>query len=149
MNVLGKSLLELNELVEKKTVSTKELNAYFLKRIKKYNIKLNAFLTICENNEEGMPIAIKDVYCTRHIRTTAASKVLDQFIAPYDATVVRRLLDKKFGILGKTNMDAWCHGSSSETSDYGPPKNPWDLTRSPGGSSGGSACAVSSYLAPV
>lgn len=149
MDLLGKSLFELKELVNKNKVSYKEVNKYFLNRIKKYNDTLNAYLTICEEGDEGLPIAIKDVYCTKNIRTTAASKVLDQFIPPYEATVTGKLIQSGFNFLGKTNMDAWCHGSSSETSDYGPPRNPWDVTRSPGGSSGGSAASVSAYLSPA
>lgn len=149
MDILGKSILELRESVIKKLISYKEIHEYFQKRIQTYNKKLNAYLTVCGDRSERMPIAVKDVYCTKNIRTTAASKVLHDFIPPYDATVVKRLLDSGFEVLGKTNMDAWCHGSSSETSDYGAPKNPWDLARSPGGSSGGSAAVVSSYLAPA
>ncbi len=149
MNILGKSLLELMELIEAKEISYKELHAYFHARIKKNNPALNIYLTTSENHDFGLPIAVKDVFCTKDIRTTAASKVLDNFIPPYESTVTRRLLEQGFSFLGKTNMDAWCHGSSSETSDYGPPRNPWDQSRSPGGSSGGSAAAVSSYLAPV
>jgi len=97
--------------------------------------KLNAFITIC--NDSG--IAIKDNFCTKGIRTTAASKILENFIPPYDATVVEKLKNAGFKIMGKTNMDAFAHGSSTETSDFGVVKNPWDLTRVAGGSSGGSA----------
>ncbi len=149
MDILGKSLLELKKLVEQKKISEKELNYYFLKRIKKYNKELNAYVTVCEENKEGMPIAIKDVYCTKNIRTTAASKVLDNFIPPYESTVTQRLLSSGFQIIGKTNMDAWAHGASTATSDYGVTKNPWDTSRYPGGSSGGSAAAMSAYLTPA
>lgn len=149
MNLLGKSLLDLKDLVGRRKISYKELNTYFYRRIKKYNERLNTYITVCEGESDGLPIAIKDAYCTKNIRTTAASKVLDTFVPSYDATVVSRLLNSGFGILGKTNMDAWCHGSSTETSDYGPTKNPWDISRSPGGSSGGSAAVVSSYLSPA
>ncbi|MFN4212714.1 MAG: amidase family protein [Microgenomates group bacterium] len=149
MSLLGKSILELKNLIEKKSLSKKELWHYFINRIKKYNLKLNAFITVVEENKAGLPVAVKDIYCTKGIRTTAGSKVLDDFIPPYESTVTKKLLMNGFSILGKTNLDAWCHGSSSETSDYGPPKNPWDLSRTPGGSSGGSAAAVSSYLAPA
>ncbi len=148
-DLLGKSLIELKSMLEKRVISSQELTEYFLKRIKKYNKTLNAFITICQEVKEGLPIAVKDIYCTKGIKTTAASKVLDNFIPPYESTVTQRLLKEGFTILGKTNLDAWCHGSSSETSDYGPPKNPWDLSRTPGGSSGGSASAVSAYLAPA
>lgn len=154
MELLGKSLLELKNLIEEKKISYKELNEYFLKRIKKYNPKLNAFLTVVEGDkgnkgDRGIPIAVKDNFCTKGIRTTASSKVLDDFVPPYESTVTQRLQLGGFGILGKTNMDAWAHGASTDTSDYGVTKNPWDISRYPGGSSGGSACATSAYLAPA
>jgi len=151
MKLLGLSLLELKNLIETKRISSKEVFEYFLKRIKKYNAKLNGYLTICDykNNSSSLPIAVKDAFCTKGIRTTAGSKVLDDFIPPYESTVTKRLLKNNFLTLGKTNMDAWCHGSSTETSDYGTSCNPWDISRSPGGSSGGSAAVVASYLAPV
>lgn len=140
-------------MVEEKKISELEIREFFLKRIKKYNPKLNAFVTVCseKSNPQGywkLPIAVKDNFCTKGIRTTASSKVLDNFIPPYESTVTKRLLENGFSILGKTNMDAWAHGSSTETSDYGPTKNSWDITRSPGGSSGGTAAAVSAYLTP-
>ena len=151
MDLLGKSLLELIDFVSKKRISYKELNEYFLNRIKKYNPQLNAFITVCseKSHPKGVPVAVKDVYCTKGIRTTAASKVLDNFIPPYESTVTKRLQLGGLGILGKTNMDAWAHGASTDTSDYGVTRNPWDHSRYPGGSSGGSAAAVSSYLVPA
>ena len=135
-------------MIGDKKVSASEVKEYFLKRIKKHNPTLNAFLTLYENRSGDIPLAVKDNFCTKGLRTTASSKVLDHFIPPYESTVTSRLKKKNILILGKTNMDAWAHGSSTETSDYGPTKNPWDLTRSPGGSSGGSAVAVSAYLTP-
>jgi len=153
--LLGKSVTEILALIKNKKISSKEVIDYFLKRIEKYNKKLNAYLTINKSYKADkldkikVPIAIKDNFCTKGIRTTASSKVLANFIPPYESTVTKRLIDTSFFILGKTNMDAWAHGSSTETSDFGPTKNPWDLSRCPGGSSGGSAAAVSSYLAPV
>ena len=156
MNLLGKSVLELKEMLEKKQVSSQEVWDFFQKRIKRYNKDLNSFLTVRTKLEKdsgngelkSIPVAIKDNFCTKGIRTTASSKVLDNFIPPYDATVVSKLKKSGSLVLGKTNMDAWAHGSSTETSDYGPTKNPWNLNRSPGGSSGGSSAAVASYLAP-
>lgn len=157
MSILGKSVIELLTLLKKKKISSKELYSYFVNRIKRYNPKINAFLTVNQSlekafdkkNWEKIPIAVKDNFCTQGLRTTASSKVLDNFIPPYESTVTQRLLNNGFLIIGKTNMDAWAHGSSTETSDYGATKNPWNLTRVPGGSSGGSAAAVSSYLSPA
>ncbi len=155
MNLIGKSVTELRNLIKSKKVSKGEVWDFFVKRVEKYNKKLNAFLTIGEiknldNDGElaGVPVAIKDNFCTKGLRTTASSKVLDNFIPPYSATVVKKLEGAGSVILGKTNMDAWAHGSSTETSAYGSSKNPWDLSRTPGGSSGGSAVAVSAYLSP-
>jgi len=153
--LLGKSLVSIFKLLNDKKISSKEVIDYFLKRIEKYNQKLNAYLTVNKSykfkkdDKLRVPIAIKDNFCTKNIKTTASSKVLENFIPPYESTVTKRLLDASFFILGKTNLDAWAHGSSTETSDFGPTKNPWDLSRSPGGSSGGSAAVVSSYLAPA
>ncbi len=149
MNILGKSLTELKNLVEKKEISAKELNDYFHKRINKFNAPINAYLTVVDPSSEGIPLAVKDNFCTQGIRTTSSSRVLNDFIPPYESTVTRKLKSAQYSFLGKTNMDAWAHGSSTETSDYGPTKNPWDLTRVAGGSSGGSAAAVSTYMAPA
>lgn len=147
MSLLGSSLSDILERLEKKEFSPLELFDYFLTRSKKYNARLNAYLTFGE--EAGIPIAVKDNFCTKGLRTTASSKVLDAFIPPYDSTVTHRLKQKGYGILGKTNMDAWAHGSSTETSDYGVTRNPWSENHVAGGSSGGSAAAVSAYLSPV
>jgi len=158
--LLGRSLVTIAGLIRKKKISVEEVVEYFLKRIEKYNPKLNGYLTVNKSYKTdktyksnktkiGLPIAVKDNFCTKGMRTTAASKVLEDFIPPYESTVTKRLLDAGFFILGKTNLDAWCHGSSTETSDFGPTKNPWNLEYLPGGSSGGSAAAVASYLAPA
>lgn len=149
MNLLGKTLTQLKQLVDTKEVSYQEVISYFLKRINKYEKSLNAFVTVIDKPTLGLPIGVKDIFCTKGIRTTASSKVLDDFIPPYESTVTQRLLDNQISFIGKTNMDAWAHGASTETSDYGITKNPWDLTRYPGGSSGGSAAAVSAYLVPA
>lgn len=148
MDLLGKSLLELKQLVEERKISEKEINEYFRKRVKKYNSKINAFVTILDN-KTGIPYTIKDNFCTKGIRTTASSKVLDDFIPPYESTVTRKLREVGLSLLGKANMDAWAHGASTETSDYGITRNPWDTNRYSGGSSGGSAAAISAYLVPT
>src|SRR3990167_6748994 len=157
MQILGKSIADLQALIGSRKIKVKEVQQYFLKRVRKYNPTLNAFLTVQDQDEmspingvlAGIPFAVKDNFCTKGIRTTASSCVLDQFIPPYESTVTMRLLSAGATILGKTNMDAWAHGSSTETSDYGPTKNPWDVSRVPGGSSGGSTAAVSAYLTPA
>jgi len=160
------SLSELRKLLDSKKVSSVELTKHFLSRIKKSD--LNAFITVCEdealaeakNADDfinspgenpflcGIPYAAKDLFCTKGIRTTAASKILDQYVAPYDSTVIGKLKEQKAVLLGKTNLDQFAHGSSGETSAYGPTKNAWDKTRMPGGSSSGSGSAVAAGLAP-
>jgi len=134
-----------------KKFSPQELVADCLSQIKKLEPKLNAFVTVNEIKISeadlakplgGIPFAVKDNFLVEGIRTTASSKVLDNYIAQYSSTFTSRLEQAGAIIIGKTNMDAWAHGSSTETSDYGPTKNPWNLGHLPGGSSGGSAAAV-------
>ncbi len=156
MNLLGKSLTQLQSLLKSKEVTPSELTSYFTERSKRYNKDLNAYLTFADKEVSssrgelaGIPLSIKDNFCTKGVKTTAASKVLENFIPPYDATVVTNLKNAGVSFFGKTNMDAWAHGSSTETSDFGPAKNPWSIERTPGGSSGGSASAVSAYLSPA
>jgi len=156
MDLLGKSVLDLKQLISKKEISADELFKYFHKRIINHDQKLKAFITVLnyeKNNNDGelsgIPISLKDNYSTKKIRTTASAKVLDNYIPPYNATVTQKLLDAGICLQGKTNMDAWAHGSSTETSDYGATRNPWDINRAPGGSSGGAAAAVSAYLSPA
>lgn len=164
MNSLNKlSIKEAREGLKLKKFSSLELTNACLEKIKRVDKKLNAFVTITEKealkaaqeadelialgvNKKllGIPISIKDNHCTEGIRTTASSKVLDKFIPPYSATVWQKLKDEGAVLIGKTNMDAWAHGSSTETSDYGPSLNPWDTTKLPGGSSGGAAVSVAS-----
>lgn len=161
-------LSELRKLLDEKKVSSVELTKYFLNRIKSYDKKLNSFITVTEDlalkqaqdaddfiaspGENpllcGIPYAAKDLFCAKGVRTTAASKILDNYIAPYDSTVVAKLKEQKAVLVGKTNLDQFAHGSSGETSGYGATANPWDVTRMPGGSSSGSTAAVSAGLVP-
>ncbi len=162
-----KTLTELSKELTTKKISSVELTQFFLERIKSFDKKLNSFITVTEDHAlqmakqadeqrakgeagrlTGIPFAQKDIFCTRGIKTTCGSKILDNFISPYDATVVKRFNDAGAVLLGKTNMDEFAMGSSNENSYYGPVKNPWDLERVPGGSSGGSAAAVAAYLTP-
>lgn len=163
-----KTLAELSTELQQKKISSVELTQFFLERIKKFDKQLNSFITLTEehalnaakeadkqrqNNQAGpltgIPIAQKDIFCTKDIKTSCGSKMLDNFISPYDATVIQKFNHAGMVLLGKTNMDEFAMGSSNENSYYGPVKNPWDLTRVPGGSSGGSAAAVAAYLAPA
>jgi len=138
-----------------KKFSALDLVTDCLKQIKNNASKLNSFVTVTQDSAlkeaqiadiskplGGIPIAVKDNFCTKGIRTTASSKVLDNYIGQYDATVIERLKSAGAIIIGKTNLDAWAHGSSTESSDYGPTKNPWNINHLPGGSSGGSAAAI-------
>jgi len=147
--------------------SSVELTKHFLERIQA-NKDLNAFITVTEEQALaqaqaadinikkgdqgplcGIPIAQKDLFCTRGVLTTCGSRILENFISPYDATVIEKLGQSGMVNLGKTNMDEFAMGSSNETSYFGAVKNPWDLQRVPGGSSGGAAAAVAARLAPV
>ena len=158
---------EVREAIAAKKASAREIAAEHYKRIATRNPEINAFLTLCEKRAyaqadrvdalvaagkrlpplAGVPLAIKDTISTRGVRTTCSSKILDNYIPPYDATAVVRLEAAGAVILGKTNCDEFAMGSSTENSAYGPVKNPVALDRVPGGSSGGSAAAVAADLA--
>ncbi|MBV8081095.1 MAG: Asp-tRNA(Asn)/Glu-tRNA(Gln) amidotransferase GatCAB subunit A, partial [Actinobacteria bacterium] len=130
-------------------VSGAELFAAYRAAIDAHNDELNAYLTVADDpGGDGIPIALKDVISTTGIRTTAGSRILENYVPVFDATVAANC--KKHGLrtLGKTNTDEFAMGSSSENSAYGPSRNPWDTSRVPGGSGGGSAAAVAAGLAP-
>ena len=139
------TLIGTLEALEKNEFSKEELNHAYLGRIKELNPKLNTFLNVQESSN-GIPAAIKDIICTQNIVTTAGSKILSNFLPPYNATVVEKLLSQGISVIGKTNLDEFAMGSSGENSAYGATKNPWDLEKVPGGSSSGSAAAVAADL---
>ena len=163
-----KTLAELARDLKARKISSEELTRAFLARIERHNPTLNAFISVLPVSAlaearaadkqlaagkggplTGLPLVHKDIFCTEGVKTSCGSRMLDNFIAPYDATVVQRLKQAGTVLLGKTNMDEFAMGSSNETSFYGPVKNPWDVKCVPGGSSGGSAAAVAARLAPA
>ena len=162
------TLAELSRRLREKEVSSVEVTSYFLERIAGANAGLNAFITVDGEKSlaqariadariaqggahrlAGIPIAHKDLFCAMGWRTTCGSKILENFVAPYDAHVIEQFNAAGAVILGKTNMDEFAMGSSNENSYFGPVKNPWDTRAVPGGSSGGSAAAVASRIAPA
>ncbi|ODN42605.1 Asp-tRNA(Asn)/Glu-tRNA(Gln) amidotransferase subunit GatA [Piscirickettsia litoralis] len=165
----GNTIAEHIQALKNKTISSVELTQHYLDHIKTTDNTLNNFISITEDQAltaakqadeklaqgsditplTGVPIAYKDIFCTDGVKTSCGSKMLDSFIAPYDATVVSKLKNAGTVMLGKTNMDEFAMGSSNETSFYGASKNPWDLNKVPGGSSGGSASAVAARQAPA
>ncbi|HEX9194259.1 MAG TPA: Asp-tRNA(Asn)/Glu-tRNA(Gln) amidotransferase subunit GatA [Burkholderiales bacterium] len=166
--MLNASLKELSTALAARKISSVELTQFFLGRIEKLNGALNAFITVDAEKSlaqaraaderiakggaqplTGIPVAHKDIFVARGWRTTCGSKMLSNFVGPYDAHVIEQFNKAGAVILGKTNMDEFAMGSSSETSFYGPVKNPWDRAYVPGGSSGGSAAAVAARMAPA
>lgn len=165
MDLLKASLKAISDGVRSKKISAKEVSGFFFDRAQKHNTALNAYLSfndklskqaesldqeIARGNDPGrlagVPLGIKDLFCTQGLKTTAASKILENFVPPYDATVIERIKQQGGLILGKLNLDEFAMGSSNETSAFGGVKNPWKLDRIPGGSSGGSAAAQAARL---
>ena len=163
--MLHKSIKELGAGLRAGDFSAVELAQSYIDRIEIHNPELNAFITLATDHAlnaaaiaderiragdgtamTGIPIVHKDIFCTNGVKTSCGSRMLDNFIAPYDATVVERFKQAGAVVLGKSNMDEFAMGSSNETSWYGPVRNPWDKSAVPGGSSGGSAAAVSANL---
>jgi aspartyl-tRNA(Asn)/glutamyl-tRNA(Gln) amidotransferase subunit A len=168
VSIFSKTVAELAMGLRNKEFSSVELAKLYLDRIEAHQAALNAFISVTRDTAlavaadadraiaagragplTGVPIAHKDIFCTEGVRTTCGSRMLDNFVSPYDATVVTKLKAAGTVMLGKTNMDEFAMGSSNETSYYGPVRNPWDPARVPGGSSGGSAAAVAARIAPV
>ncbi|MCO8041924.1 Asp-tRNA(Asn)/Glu-tRNA(Gln) amidotransferase subunit GatA [Acinetobacter bohemicus] len=162
------SIRELSEGLANAQFSSRELTAHYLKRIEKIDAQVKSYVTVTAEQAlvqadaadaaikagnatalTGIPIAHKDIFCTQGIKTTAGSKMLDNFISPYDATVVAKAKAAGLVTLGKVNMDEFAMGSTSESSYFGATKNPWALDHVPGGSSGGSAAVVAADLAPI
>ncbi len=162
------TVLQLREKILNKEISSVEVTRYYLSQIEKKNNDINAYITVCNElalqkakyfdnhfKQEkdkvlgGIPIAVKDVFSTKDILTTCASHILDGYTPVYESTVTRKLLEAGAILLGKTNLDQFCHGSSTITSYYGATRNPHNLERLPGGSSGGSAAAVASDMCPA
>jgi len=165
MELHEQSIVQLGAALRAGELSSAELTRYMLQRIKSHDAVLNSFITVTEELAlaqaeaadrriaageagplTGIPIAHKDIFCTRDVRTSCGSRMLENFVSPYDAAVVESLQHAGVVMLGKTNMDEFAMGSSNETSWFGPVRNPWGTDTVPGGSSGGSAAAVAARL---
>ena len=162
MEIYDLTAHELSDLLKKREITDIDITSAILKRIHQIDARVRSYVTITEENAliaarnvhehrskgdalpplAGIPMALKDNFCTRGVRTTCSSRMLENFIPPYSATVVDKLLENSAVLLGKLNMDEFAMGSSTESSYFFPTRNPWDLDRVPGGSSGGSAAAV-------
>ncbi|GHU05154.1 glutamyl-tRNA(Gln) amidotransferase subunit A [Betaproteobacteria bacterium] len=166
--MIDKTLRQLSQALAAREISSVELTRLYLERIERFNPQINAYITVDREKTlaqaaaadgkraagepgplTGIPLAQKDIFCAEGWLTTCGSKMLGNFVSPYDAAVIERCNAAGAVILGKTNMDEFAMGSSNETSYFGPARNPWDTGRVPGGSSGGSAAAVAARLAPA
>ena len=156
MELTDLTVHELMEKVKNKEITIEEITKAYATRINEKEPEVNAFvstrldeaITESRNSEAGIPIGIKDNICTKGIKTTCSSKMLENFVSPYDATVITKIKEKNMPILGKLNMDEFAMGSSTENSSFKITRNPWNLNKVPGGSSGGSAAAVAANLVP-
>ena len=156
MELTDLTVHELMEKVKNKEITIEEITKAYANRINEKEPEVNAFVSTrldeaiaeSKNPESGIPIGIKDNICTKGIKTTCSSKMLENFVSPYDATVITKIKEKNMPILGKLNMDEFAMGSSTENSSFKITRNPWNLNKVPGGSSGGSAAAVAANLVP-
>lgn len=156
MELTDLTVHELMEKVKSKEITIEEITKAYADRINEKEPEVNAFVSTrldeaiaeSKNPEAGIPIGIKDNICTKGIKTTCSSKMLENFVSPYDATVITKIKEKNMPILGKLNMDEFAMGSSTENSSFKITRNPWNLNKVPGGSSGGSAAAVAANLVP-
>ena len=156
MELTDLTVHELMEKVKNKEITIEEITKAYADRINEKEPEVNAFVSTrldeaiaeSKNPESGIPIGIKDNICTKGIKTTCSSKMLENFVSPYDATVITKIKEKNIPILGKLNMDEFAMGSSTENSATKITRNPWNLNKVPGGSSGGSAAAVAANLVP-
>lgn len=161
---MNESAIQIAKNIRKKKISSSEIVSKYLRKIEKLDPQINSIITVNKEalseaehagkdlNDKplaGVPILFKDMFCTKGLKTTAASKMLENFIPPYSATVVKRLVKAGAVVLGKCNQDEFAMGQSTKTSYFGPAKNPWNLSYTPGGSSGGSAAAVAAGFSPV
>ena len=168
MSLHQKTLTELKALLDQRDISSVELTQHYLQRLKTFNPDLNSVITLTEQSALdaahqadqrrvaesdqpllGLPIVHKDIFCTEGVRTTCGSRMLENFIAPYESTCTANMQQAGMVMLGKSNMDEFAMGSSNETSYFGPVANPWDHARVPGGSSGGAAATMGARLAPA
>ena len=168
-DILKLSALEIGSKIKAKEITSVQATQAFLDAIDSLDAKYKSYITVCRDSAlsraaevdeliasgkltgdlAGVPVAVKDNICTKGTLTTCASKMLSNFVPPYDATVISKINAEGMVILGKTNMDEFAMGSTTETSYFGPTLNPWGENRVPGGSSGGSAACVAARLAPI